>query len=239
MLQGDTDTKSPRELTPEAKKALRVVEKAISGQQLFRVNYTQPWSLIIIATAFTPTGCLWQEAPLEWIHLPASPKKIITSYPSMVASQISKGRHRSQELFGKDVSTIVIPYSSEQLIILLQTSADWQISVEGFSGQFSYHLPKSPLLQFASKHNFLFPYRVSSEPIFNAPLVFTDGSSNGIAATIIDGKAYVQQAQESSAQITEIMAVIFAFQQLSQSTFNLYTDSLNVLSGCFLILKLL
>lgn len=95
MLRGDTDTKSPRELTPEAKKALRVVEKAISGQQLFRVNYTQPWSLIIIATAFTPTGCLWQEAPLEWIHLPASPKKIITSYPSMVASQISKDRTTS------------------------------------------------------------------------------------------------------------------------------------------------
>ena len=56
-------------------------------------------------------------------------------------------------------------------------------------------------------------------------LVFTDGSSNCKALTIIDGKSHVQVTEETSAQTAELRVVIWAFQHLRHRTFNLLTDS--------------
>ena len=68
------------------------------NDQLIRINITRGWDLIILATEHTPTGCLWQEGPLEWLHLPVTPRKIVLSYPSLVAQLNIKGRKRSVEL---------------------------------------------------------------------------------------------------------------------------------------------
>ena len=46
---------------------------------------------------------------------PAQAKKVVASYPGLVATLILKGRKRSIELFGKESSKIVIPYNKEQL----------------------------------------------------------------------------------------------------------------------------
>ena len=53
--------------------------------------------------------------PLEWIYLPAQAKKVVASYPGLIATLILKGRRRSIELFGKEPSEIIIPYNKEQL----------------------------------------------------------------------------------------------------------------------------
>lgn len=54
--------------------ALVKVDEALNDQ-LIRINITRGWDLIILATEHTPTGCLWQEGPLEWLHLPVTPQK--------------------------------------------------------------------------------------------------------------------------------------------------------------------
>ena len=58
-----------------------------------------------------------------------------------------------------------------------------------------------------------------------AILVFTDGSSNGKAVTIIDRISHVQVTEETSAQRAELRTVIQAFQQLRDHTCNLLPDS--------------
>ena len=67
--------------------------------------------------------------------------------------------------------------------------------------------------------------KFSIQPLEGAILVFTDGSSNGKAVTIINGKSHVQVTEETSAQRTELRVVIWAFQHLRDRTFNLLTDS--------------
>ena len=84
-------------MTSEAESALVKVDESLNDQ-LIRINITRGWDLIILATEHTPTGCLWQEGPLEWLHLPVTPRKIVLSYPNLVAQLNIKGRKRSVEL---------------------------------------------------------------------------------------------------------------------------------------------
>ena len=162
------------------------------NDQLIRINITREWDLIILTTEHTSTGCLWQGGPLEWLHLPMTPRKIVLSYPSLVAQLIIKGRKRSVELFGKEVANIVIPFNNDQLQFLLQNSDDWKVALIDFRGQILFHLPSSPLLHFLKTHPIFFPKKFSIQPLEGTILVFTDDSSNRKAVTIIDGKSHVQ-----------------------------------------------
>lgn len=125
------------------------------------------------------------------------------SYPLLIASLISKGRKRSKELFGKEPETIIIPYHKHQFEILLYENEDWQIALLNFTGQIEYHLSKDPILQFVNKHEIIFPALTSLEPLADAIQVFTDGSSNGIAAIVIDptGKKPIHQTNSNSGKI--------------------------------------
>ena len=165
---------------------------------------------------------------MEWLHLPVTPRKIFLSYPSLVAQLIIKGRKRSVELFGKQVANIVIPFNNDQLQFLLQNSDDWQVALIDFRGQILFHFPSSPLLHFLNTHSVIFPRKFSIQSLERAILVFTDGSSNGTAATIINGKSHIQVTEVTSAQRAELRAVIWAFQHLRDRTFNLLTDSLYI-----------
>ena len=82
---------------------------------------------------------------------------------------------------------------------LLQNSDDWQVSLIDFWGQILFNLPSSPLLLFLKTHPVIFPKKFSIQPLEGAILVFTDGSSNGKAVTIIDRKSHVQVTEETSA----------------------------------------
>ena len=44
--------------------ALVQVDETLNDQDI-RVNITREWDLITLTTENTPTGCLWQEDPLE------------------------------------------------------------------------------------------------------------------------------------------------------------------------------
>lgn len=132
---------------------------------------------------------------------PQHQKKIVTPYPSLAALLILKGRKRSIELFGKEPASVILPYNKEQTNQLLQFNEDWQIAICTFTGQLLYHLPKNPVLQFLNVHPFVFPSKYSHSPVSPpATLVFTDGSSNGTAVTLIDSGPHVQETSETSAQ---------------------------------------
>ena len=81
---------------------------------------------------------LWQNGSLEWVHLPAQAKKVVASYPGLIATLILKGRKCSIELFGKEPSEIVIPYNKEQLDALLMFDENWQIAIGNYVGQNFY-----------------------------------------------------------------------------------------------------
>lgn len=229
ILRGDPNPTSPRTITEEGQKALQKVEDAINKQQLYRLDYTLPWYLIVLKTNYTPTGYLWQSEPLEWLHLPVSYKSVISSYPSLVANTFIKGRHRSKELFGKEMQFVITLYNKDQVQVLFQSNDNWQIAFQRFTGQILYHLPDNPLLKFIDQHPIIFPHNTSLTPLPPpAVLGFTDGSSNEKAITIIDNEPIIQETLETSAQHTEIIAVITAFQKLLNVSFNRYTDSLYI-----------
>lgn len=115
ILQGDPDPLSPRCLTSDARASLQKVETAIQQQQITFLSYDKPFSLIICPTSHTPTGVLWQQKPLLWIHLPSSPSKILIPYPSLITKIIQLGRDRSRIYFGKDPDHIILPYTKEQI----------------------------------------------------------------------------------------------------------------------------
>lgn len=81
ILQGDPDPRSPKTLTTEAIKALQLIEKTLEQARVKQLDYTQPWSLFIFATEYTPTACLWQRGILEWLHLPHTQSKMLAAYP--------------------------------------------------------------------------------------------------------------------------------------------------------------
>lgn len=112
ILRGDPDPTSPRVLTPEAEDALALIDQALSQQQILRVSPNQPFSLLILDTPYLPTGLLWQEGPLEWLHLPSQRRKVIYPYHQAIATVIQKGRSRALELFGR--SHFILSFPSER-----------------------------------------------------------------------------------------------------------------------------
>ena len=46
------------------------MEAALSDSYVKRVNLQTNWQFLCLATPTAPTGVLWQNGPLEWVHLP-------------------------------------------------------------------------------------------------------------------------------------------------------------------------
>ena len=64
------------------------------------------------------------------------------------------------------------------------------------------------LLQCAQGHSFISPKIVMQDSLKDAMSVFTDGSSNGRAASLADGKGYVVQTDLAATQIAELQVVV-------------------------------
>lgn len=225
ILQGDSCPRSPRNLTTEAIGALQKVEHALTNASVQRLDYSLPWQLLLFATPYTPTAALWQKGILEWLHLPHIQARVVTDYPYMLSLLIIKGRERSWELFGKEPAEIVIPYNKKQLESLLQNHDDWAVALQGYLGQIKYHYPKHPLLEFIKNVELIFPCKFSAQPLPDAILLFTDGSSTGRSVVFSPEKGtFVTKTLGLSAQQAEIKAVTLAFQKFPQAI-NLYTDS--------------
>jgi len=84
-LIGDSALDFPRQLTNEAREALKKVEKGLQGTILHRWKERADIVLCILATNMQPIGLLWQDGPLLWVYPNASPARTVENYPSAVA----------------------------------------------------------------------------------------------------------------------------------------------------------
>ena len=131
----------------------------------------------------------------------------------------------SRQYFGKDPDIIIVPYTSDQVEWLLQSSDDWAIAYASFVIIIDNHYPNDPLIQFVKMHSLVFPKVTSKTPLLEGTLVFTDGSSTGKAAYVVQDRVTSVQSPYSSAQLVELFTVIQVFKALPMTPFNLYTES--------------
>ncbi|BBG56792.1 pol protein [Simian retrovirus 5] len=225
ILKGDPNPNSPRLLTTEALTALQKVETAIAEQFVTHINYTQPLTFLIFNTALTPTGLFWQRDPIMWVHLSASPKKVLVPYYDAIADLIILGRNNSKKYFGIEPSTIIQPYSKSQVDWLLQNTETWPVTLASFTGSLDNHYPPNKLIQFCKLHSFIFPQIISNKPLDDALLVFTDGSSTGVAAYTVRDTTIKFHTTLKSAQLVELQALIAALSAFPDQRLNIYTDS--------------
>ena len=93
----------------------------------------------------------------------------------------------------------------------------------GFKGTIDSHYPQDRLIKFLNVHEVIFPNMTSLQPLHNAVLVFTDGSSKGRAGYLINNQQVIIKTPGLSAQLAELTAILNVFQ-----SFNIFTDSLYV-----------
>ncbi|KAJ7428357.1 hypothetical protein BTVI_00855 [Pitangus sulphuratus] len=236
LLSGDPDLRSPRFLTPEALKALSLVEQKISQHQTDRKIPNIPPILIILIGPKQPYGLIGQLQDnnadflfWEWVFLPHQFGKTLVTLPELLAKATFKGRIRCWEMSGEEPSNIYLPLTSDQLEQMLITSLDFQLAIANFTGQLKFHLPSSRLLQKLKLIPLEPKFIQSATPLPNALTVFTDGSGKtGNAVTVwrTDGewKQNVHKV-EGSSQIVELSAVVRVFQIFSQIPLNIISDS--------------
>ena len=93
-LEGDTALDSPWTLTPLALQEVQFVERLNDGFLTY-LHSSQPISFIIFHTPYSPSGVIAQEKGLiEWVFLPNSFSKKLTTYMDKLAFLIQKSRHR-------------------------------------------------------------------------------------------------------------------------------------------------
>ncbi|RMB97257.1 hypothetical protein DUI87_26226 [Hirundo rustica rustica] len=236
LLKGDTDLKSPRELTPEARKVLEEVQQAVSACQVYRIEPSIDVTVFITTPDLHPTGIIgqwnddWTDPlhVLEWVFLPHQPHKTATVLFELIARLIIKCRQRCLQLMGADPSKIILPVQREEFDWSYANNVSLQSALEGFSGQITYHLPSHKLLQVAKNTQFSLRPKSSQEPV-QGPTVFTDGSGKTGKAIVTwqDGSEWqvLEGHEDGSAQLVELKAAVMAFEKFSQEPFNLITDS--------------
>jgi hypothetical protein len=155
------------------------VDKTIEEQFVNYIDYSLPLHLLIFNMTHVPMGLLWQKFPLIWIHSRISIKRNILPYHEAVAQMIITGRKQALTYFGKEPDIIVQPYSVSQNTWLKQHSTDWLLAQIGFNETIDNHYPQDRLIKFLNVHDVVFPKMTSLQPLYNALLIFTDGSSKG------------------------------------------------------------
>ncbi|RMC20332.1 hypothetical protein DUI87_01181 [Hirundo rustica rustica] len=236
LLKGDTDLKSPHELTPEARKVLEEVQQAVSACQVYRIELSIDVTVFITTPDLHPTGIIgqwnddWTDPLhiLEWVFLPHQPHKTATALFELIARLIIKCRQRCLQLMGADPSKIILPVQREEFDWSYANNVSLQSALKGFSGQITYHLPSHKLLQVAKNTQFSLRPKSSQEPV-QGPTVFTDGSGKTGKAIVTwqDGSEWqvLEGHEDGSAQLVELKAAVMAFEKFSQEPFNLITDS--------------
>ena len=153
--------------------------------------------------------CLWncygKKFPLMWIHSKISPKCNILPYHKAVAQMMITGRRQTLTYFCKEPDIIVQP----------------------FKGTIDSHYPQDRLIKFLNVHEVIFPKMTSLQPLYNALLIFTDGSSKGWAGYLINNQQVIIETPGLSAQLAKLTAVLKVFQSVHEA-FNFFTDSLYV-----------
>jgi hypothetical protein len=163
-----------------------------------------------------------------WIHSRISPKRNILPYYKAVVQMIILGRKQALTYFGKEPDIIVQPYSVGQ-----DFAETAQYRLVACSNRDS-HYPQDRLIKFLNVHEVIFPNMTSLQPLHNAVLVFTDGSSKGRAGFLINNQQVIIKTPGLSAQLAELTAVLNVFQSVNEA-FNIFTDSLYVVQSVSLL----
>lgn len=100
ILAGDSALDGPRQLTDEAREALKKVEKRLQSAGLHRRKEGADIILCILATYMQPTGLLWQDGPLLWVYPKASAARSVEYYPTAVAELALNGIQQCTQFFG-------------------------------------------------------------------------------------------------------------------------------------------
>lgn len=114
----------------------------------------------------------------------------------------------------------------------MQTMDFWPVALASYSSILDNHYSPDKLIDFTNRHKFIFPKVTFLTPIPNALLVFTGGSSIGIAAYAWNNQTTWFQAAGSPAQIIELQAVIAVFSAFSNQPINIYIITLTLLTLC-------
>lgn len=134
-------------ITPEARKAIQAVSRALQSCALQCYDPTQPILALILATPGTPTGVLWQQGPLLWLHPSKSKLQKICPAIRLWISLATDLNTLCLHTYHVPPSTIVWPLNAKQTTHLIQTNEDMQVLLEDFRGEFDNHLPHHKLLQ--------------------------------------------------------------------------------------------
>lgn len=228
LLQGDSDPTSPRQLNPQARQCITLVEEKLSSAHVNYVDYSQPLLLLIFPSQHSPTGVFWQHGPILWVHEHASPAKAVVSYPSSVLHIIQKAYKHSIQIFGILPNKIITPYMKEQINWLQNFVDDWTQFLCFNKCKFDNHYPSDRIFQLFHNHPVCFPKIVSSHPLPEALNVFTDGSSKGKAVVCSQQDILVHHISTKSAQVAELVAVPLALEKYCAVPFNLFTDSIYI-----------
>uniref|UniRef100_A0A8U8BEH6 ribonuclease H n=1 Tax=Geospiza parvula TaxID=87175 RepID=A0A8U8BEH6_GEOPR len=235
LLRGDTDIKSPRALTSEARKELEQVTDAIQKRQAHRFVESLLFALAVLGEKEQFHGLIfqWDSSQrdslliIEWIFLPYRPSKTILTDLEMAAQIIIKARTRLLTMSGREFSTIHLPLKKDYFDWAMQKSKDLLIALLGFPGICTIHFPQHRVLQ--SHLCYRKRPRISEEPL-DGITVFTDGSGKTHKSVIAwmnsataEWDSNVETGQ-GSPQIVELAAVVRVF-QLFKQPLNLVTDS--------------
>lgn len=226
ILEGDPDLASPRRLTPRAKEALQLVEKALNNACVHRFDPSRTLLLCILATPTVPTGVVWQDAPLWWIHGNSVGTHTLRYYPDLVAHFALLGIKFCTTHFGKHPDKLIVPYTKDQVKVLAATTNIWPIVLTAFSGIIDNHLPADKLLTFIQHDHVYFPRLTQSAPIPGAVTVYTDGSKTGRGAyTTIDSQPTILTFRPNAPQVVECLVVLEVFKRYSCVPLNIVSDS--------------
>lgn len=235
LLRGDTDIRSPRTLTQEAKKELEKVTGAIQKRQAHRFVPLLPFQLAVLGKKTQLRGLIfqWDESQkdsliiIEWVFLSHRPSKTILTDLEIAAQIIIKARTRLLTMAGQEFSIIRLPLKQVYLDWAMQQSKDLLIALLAFPGTCTINFPEHKILQ--SQICYRAKPRISEEPL-EGITVFTDGSGKTHKSVITwrnsttgDWDSDVKAVQ-GSPQIVELAAVARAF-QLFEQPLNLVTDS--------------
>ena len=74
------------------------------------------------------------------------------------------------------------------------------IIVQPFNKTIDSHYPQDRLIKFSNVHDVIFPKMTSLQPLYNALLIFTDGSSKGQARYLNNNQQVIIETPGLSAQ---------------------------------------
>ncbi|NWX41554.1 PO113 protein, partial [Steatornis caripensis] len=129
---------------------------------------------------------------------------------------------------GRKPGRLIIPIEGDYVSWCMANSLPFQLALEGFEGQVSYHLPSHKSLQTYSELKVIQKPLAVDSPV-QGPTVFTDGSGKlgKAVVTWYDRKQWQELVNlvKGSPQLVELSAVIVAFKIFLHCAVSIVTDS--------------